>query len=84
MFEYNGLFTRKKSQINMSLVNRHSVLQVCVCVAKLCVTKLREEAEEEAEEAADGIQNQNKNPTQRCGEQVTRIDLMEKVLAVGG
>ena len=32
--------------------------RLCVCMAKLCVTKLREEAEE----AADGIQNQKQEP----------------------
>ena len=38
---------------------------------KLCVTGGGDGRRRE-EEAADGMQNQNKNPTQRCGEKIDR------------
>ena len=57
-------------------VTKLYVRDVCqrdVC-ERLCVTRWsrrRRVAEEEEEAADDGIQNQNKNPTQRCWEKAT-------------
>ena len=60
-----------------------------VCVSKLCVTKMvcerecvkddvcdKVEAEAaEAEEAEAGYRNNNKNPTEKCGEKIIAIEL---------
>ena len=52
-----------------------SNLCVCVCVSKLCVNTLcgRRRREEKGEEEAGGMREsttKNKNPTQRCGEEL--------------
>ena len=44
------------------------MLSLCVCEVIVCDKVVWREEEEEAGGGGTRIQNQNKNPTQRCGE----------------